>query len=489
MVRDTVKSDHPVKTSTRGSVARYARLDRRSHPSYSGAPTARFPPVQRRKLPLNGEAERVIGHRKNPKGPGEQFQVLWKGQTEADATWEAASRIRLQIPLLVRAFEEMQQQQRQQHTSQQHDDAMDASEHGVEGARKSDASSGSASDMARMRQQLDEQARLIQQMTDGQQQRAPSHSPRSTSQREPRLGDLANYEGASGARLDDWLAELDQIAQYNGLDQQRTVAYGVVHLKGAARTWWSTLDALGRQAISSYVALAAALRARFQPVTSAATARAELCTLVQGSRGVDAFIADFQRLSAQLPSMAEDDRVYQFARGVRRDIGEKLRLDGVATLAQAITIAARIGNLTEVPARAPASSYGQHPSRLHQMDAMDDVNTELPQSATDARLNRIEGMLLNAMSHHSFGSEGPQGGYQGLGAKSQTKRGYQQQSSSGGRSGPPRRGQPFQRRPPPTIPGVPSDIVQRRWDAHQCVRCGESGHQSIACPNPISSSN
>src|SRR4051794_40417253 len=95
--------------------------------------------------------------------------------------------------------------------------------------------------------------------------------------------------------------------------------------------------------------------------------RRAVYALAQGNRGVDAFIADFQRLSAQLPSMAEDDRVFQFARGVRRDIADKLRLDGVATISQAITVAARIGNLTEGPSRAATNSYGQQPSRLHQM--------------------------------------------------------------------------------------------------------------------------
>ena len=52
-------------------------------------------------MPVNGQIDRVVGHRKNPKGPGEQYEVLWVGQNES--TWEAASRMRTQVPLLVRA--------------------------------------------------------------------------------------------------------------------------------------------------------------------------------------------------------------------------------------------------------------------------------------------------------------------------------------------------------------------------------------------------
>ena len=347
---------------------------------------------------------------------------------------------------------------------------------------QSTGTAGSESDLRRL---LEEQARLIQQMASKQTpDRSPGSSPRVFSSREPRLADLANYDGASGARLDDWLAELDQIAQYNSLSAERTVAYGVVHFKGTARTWWATLDAGARQAIGDHASLAAALRARFQPVTSAATARAELYALVQGSRGVDAFIADFQRLSAMLPTMAEDDRVFQFTRGVRRDIADKLRLDGVATVAQAITIAARIGNLTDSAPRASASSYGHHAARLHQMDAMEDVDPQTPQSATDARLHRLEQTMHQTLNQlQSFAS-----GNAGVGAKTQTKRAYQQ-GQSGGQQGGARSGKPFQPKFAPSIPGVPEEVIRRRWDNRQCLRCGEDSHRSIACPNPIDSSN
>ena len=52
--------------------------------------------------------EGVVSIRKTPGGTGQQYEIKWQGQTET--TWEAASRVRRQIPALVLAFEQMQQQ-------------------------------------------------------------------------------------------------------------------------------------------------------------------------------------------------------------------------------------------------------------------------------------------------------------------------------------------------------------------------------------------
>ena len=46
--------------------------------------------------------ERILGVRKL--GGGQQLEVQWSGQQET--TWEAASRMRRQYPLLVQAFEQ-----------------------------------------------------------------------------------------------------------------------------------------------------------------------------------------------------------------------------------------------------------------------------------------------------------------------------------------------------------------------------------------------
>jgi hypothetical protein len=102
-----------------------------------------------------------------------------------------------------------------------------------------------------------------------------------------------------------------------------------------------------------------------------------------------------------------------------------------------------------------------------------------------SRLDRIEA-ALNALTS-AGGNSGA-----GMGAKAQTSRGYAQERErgtggrGGGRGG--ARSGRFAPRGPPAVPGVPQHVVQQRWDAKQCLRCGQGGHNSHACPNAISAS-
>lgn len=310
-------------------------------------------------------------------------------------------------------------------------------------------------------------------------QYSPASSPRGGPQ--PRLADLPDYDGASGAKLDDWLANLRRVAAYYDLEGIKTVKYAAVHFRGAADSWWNLLGADARATVTDEAALGARLRGRFQPVTAERTARAELYRLEQGGRSVDAYIADFQRLCALVPTAGEDEKLFQFERGLRRDLVEKLRVAGIATLDTAIAMVARVGNLMEsVSGRSGSASSGP-PARIHQMEEQPDA------TMMDVRLNRLEA-TLNAMHQRSQGSDGAPGGFMGLGAKSQTRRGYQQQAAAGGQGG---RGRSSSRpaRPPPVVPGVSPDVVQQRLANRTCLRCGEDGHNSYACPNAIKSSN
>ena len=95
-------------------------------------------------------AERVLSIRKTPSGPGQQYEIKWQGQ--AETTWEAASRVRKQVPQLVAAFEAVQQQQQQQ---QQSDDAMDEEEGGADPEGAQPAGDAFAADGSSMRAQME----------------------------------------------------------------------------------------------------------------------------------------------------------------------------------------------------------------------------------------------------------------------------------------------------------------------------------------------
>jgi hypothetical protein len=418
-------------------------------------------------------------------GGGQQLEIQWRGQH--GSTWEAASRMRKHYPELIAAWEAQQQEQSE------------------EGEADTDASMGddgapdSAPDSAALQRQVAELALLVKQQAhraDEQQKlikqlrASPAHSPESSApaspqrsqqrkagasaaaaqprKKEPRLSDLAEYNGASGDKLDAWLAELRRCARYYSLSGGEAVEFAAARLRDAADLWWTTLDSKTQAAISSVDTLATALRGRFQPVTTARKAREQLHSLRQGSRHIDEYIAEFSRLHAQVPDMAEPDARAQFVRGLQQELANKLEeLDWESMPLQTLVArAARIGART-----AAAGRTQQGKPSLNQMDVDDDAGAQPPKEMWQA--------LLNAMASRDTS---------GLGAKTQTHHGYTQQREAqrGGRGGARGGGRGGFRRGPPEVPGVPEQVVRQRMDAQQCIRCGQDGHRSTGCPNAIS---
>jgi hypothetical protein len=455
--------------------------------------------------------ERVLGARKL--GGGQQLEIQWRGQRAT--TWEALSRMRRQHPLLVQAFEAGQQEPAQAAATE--DTAEGTAQTQVEvavqpGNEEPAQHSDAQLQMAELRllvkqqaQQAEEQQAIIDKLraspTHSPQpsahvspQRSPLQQPRSIAaaaaaataapehaatahsrfaRKEPRAQDLREYDGASGAKLDEWLDELSLARMLYELNVRESQRFAVSRLRGAALQWWLALGSTAQERIGSMEELAAALRARFQPVTAARTAREQLDKLQQGSRSVNDYIADFQRLRTLLPHMAEDDALHAFERGLRREIAEKLRVQGVSTVQEAIAMAARVGGLMQ---SAPQSRHS-----LNQMDVDDGDGASLD--------DRIQRAVLNAMHARDRDSSGGS-----MGAKTQTHRGYtheRERNAGGAGRGGARggsRGGRFAPRGPPVVPGVPEHVVRQRLDAQQCVRCGGQGHRSPACPNAISAS-
>jgi hypothetical protein len=469
-------------------------------------------------------AERVLAMRKL--GNGHQYEIQWRGQQET--TWEAATRVRREVPQLVQEFERRQPQPQPHPQPQQQpaEGSTDSDEAAMpQEAAAAQPGSGAAVDTAALQRQVAELALLVKQQaqTAEEQQRharqqqslieqlraSPAHSPQPSAhpppqlsplqephltavaaaavgpaaesvsrfaRKEPRAQDLREYDGATGAKLDAWLDELGAAIDLFRLNGLEAVDFGVSRLRGAARQWWNTLG-VGKTAIGNAAALTTAIKARFQPITTERTAREQLRALRQGARNVNDYIADFQRLRALLPDMSEADALFAFESGLGANLAEKLRMQGVSSVHEAIAMAARVGGLTQT-AGSGAAQQGR--SSLHQMD-IDDGD-----GAAAALDERIQKAVLNAMHARDSSS--------GMGAKTQTHRGYTQEhgpsigAGRGGRGGRDGRGGRFGPRGPPPVPGVPEQVVQRRWDAKQCLRCGQGGHNSHACPNAISAS-
>lgn len=394
-------------------------------------------------------------------GSGFQYRVKRPGSDEL--VWVAASRVKTQFPLIVAAFE----RQAAAAAGGQQQPAPDAA--------------AMAAQVATLQQQLrDQQDTLAAALKAAGASSAAQSSTSRFARKEPRAQDLHEYDGAPGAKLDEWLQELSLASELYELNDREAVKFASSRLRGPALQWWLAFDAAGRAALGTVDLLAAALRTRFQPITAARVARQQMDNLRQGSKGINDYIADFQRLRAQLPSMAEEDALYAFERGVHPSIALEMRKAGTQRVTDAIALAARIGGLTASSSSAPAGR-----SLAQQMDLGYGVEEALEERVTRAVLNAMQSQA-GAGSGRAFG---------GLGAKPQTRpssdarRGYEQARSGrggarGGRFGGRNAGDAP--RPPPTVPGVPPEVVAQRRAANQCFRCGDDNHRALECPNATS---
>ncbi len=273
-----------------------------------------------------------------------------------------------------------------------------------------------------------------------------------------RLSDLPKYDGRSGAALDNWQLEMEQQFAFcnitEGADAQH-VAAGAATFKEGALQWWASLP---QPRPATWEALLAALRERFQPVTTADLARKKLDALQQGAKqSVHDYITAFRRLLMSLPDMSPADSLHRFLSGLRAPIATQLRINGVKTLEASIAMAARVGTLGELASAAPASSSSSSAaggSTDMELDAIEGLEPETGASPADVRAEMLA--LLNAMREERSGPP---------------------RSGRGGRSGDRDR-----RGGLPRFEGIAPELVKQRMDAKQCVGCGKEGHRAINCP-------
>jgi len=260
----------------------------------------------------------------------------------------------------------------------------------------------------------------------------------------PRYPQPPSFGGRSNT-LDKWLVQMGrQFEWYGTAGDTERVRMGAAFLDDAAGDWWASMPAPQRPA--DWQAFVSALKARFQPVTSAQTARSQMHSLTQGRGTVDDYVSKFRALLPSLDSMSEDDRVYNFVRGLNSNVATMLRVQGVSRLDDAIAMASRVGALGEQPSRG--WTYNRAAGSNHapmDLDAAEEIN--------DEDLNNMDREELLAVMRYS--REGHTGSVRG-----------------------PRR---F---PKTKVPGLTPAQVKEYMAANKCFKCGEQGHRAGECKKP-----
>lgn len=296
--------------------------------------------------------------------------------------------------------------------------------------------------------------------------------------RRTKIPPASNYAGSTHT-LDNWLREMQQQFEWYGYNSDaERVAMAAAQLRGAALDWWSTLASADKQTLTdSFDEFEKSLRARFQPVNSAQTARLALDSLAQGAKQpVHDYTAMFRRLLTAVPTMSEEDRVHRYVQGLRPSVRSLLLLQGATTLDDAISKAARIGSLGQYASAASASGHSSSSSNspmdlsaMQDLFALTGMAPGGPAEASDdsgvdaavadpsapvtrAELRQMHQQLLTAMQHQRKGNN----------------------KSRWGRDNKPRG--------PPRVAGLSEQQVRERLDAGACFACGKPGHRKADCP-------
>ena len=316
-----------------------------------------------------------------------------------------------------------------------------------------------AAEMERLRALVTAQGALLQAMRPAPGGQAVEQSRFAKSL--PKATDLPEYDG-SARKLDDWLLKVRQVASLYQLSALDTVLFSVSRFTEHALVWWQTLELVkGGPELKERIlktgepGLTAALKARFQPVTTEATARTQLDALRQGNRDVNEYILEFQHLIAKIPNMETNGILHAFQRGLRLDLyAEVNKLDN-PTLAEMISLVSKMDGVTRM-------GQGNRPAAHQLIHTPGDLQEQL--AAVQAQINAMQDAAGGAPRGSPRGGRGRFGG---------------------GRGGCGGNGAGRSPRPPPQVPGVPADVLAQRQAAKQCYRCGSGDHHSLACPNAI----
>jgi hypothetical protein len=131
-------------------------------------------------------------------------------------------------------------------------------------------------------------------------------------------------------------------------------------LSGTAVDWFNTVFWPNMGPETTWADFIAALQTRFEPVDSEITARAKLNTLRQGKYSVTAYSNMFTDLIGRVGAMEEKDRYEHFVVGLRKEIGDPLRLNMVGRqlqLAVAMAVAFEIESALSRNANQPKGAW------------------------------------------------------------------------------------------------------------------------------------
>jgi Retrotransposon gag protein len=170
------------------------------------------------------------------------------------------------------------------------------------------------------------------------------------------------YDGLRGADPEVWLFQFNQYANINQLDENDRPKLAATYLEGNAATWWRNLAMHSHDRTGdgiSWIDFQQGLISMFKPVNAKKIARDKLASLRQ-TNSVAKYNFDFTQLCLEINDIHESEKLDKYVRGLKEKIRVEVELAEPTTLAQAMSKAQRIDNITY---QTYISQHGQHASR------------------------------------------------------------------------------------------------------------------------------
>ncbi|XP_020700689.2 uncharacterized protein LOC110112721 [Dendrobium catenatum] len=145
----------------------------------------------------------------------------------------------------------------------------------------------------------------------------------------------------------DWEKAVENFFDYMDIEPDRQVKYVACRLRGGASAWWDQISQIrlreGRTRVRSWNRMKQLLRAQFLPTDFEQIMYIWYQHCVQGSRSVSEYTEEFNRLSARNNlNESNNQLVARYIGGLKDSIQDKLELNTVWSLAQAINFAFKV---------------------------------------------------------------------------------------------------------------------------------------------------
>jgi hypothetical protein len=260
------------------------------------------------------------------------------------------------------------------------------------------------------------------------------------------------YNGSIGSDPDVWLFQFNQYSDIAGVPVNTRAKLAATYLEGKAATWWRNLvmQTVDHNADNiTWEAFQNELINMFKPVNSKKIARDKLAMLKQ-TNSVAKYNFDFTQLCLEINDVSESEKLDKYIRGLKDRIRVEVELAEPTALAQAMSKAQRIDNITYQSRMAHNNAYTP--------DAFNRDSNAMDLSVISGNDGIQHGEALNAIRNRS--------GYQN---KGEFKNNNTQPKS--------RQFTPLQR-----LSQEEFSYCQRN---RLCLKCKEPGHTARYCNKPV----